>query len=95
MTTFVIGCLGAIIVLALFGSGVYVGWAVRTYIEERIDEKAEELRPATPSPQEMTPEQLQEFKEDQEAFGVMLHYSAEQAYGIEGNPLEQLAKKET
>ena len=95
MTTFVIGCLGAIIVLGLFGSGVYVGWAVRTYMEERIDEKAEELRPATPSPQEMTPAQIQRFREDQEAFETMLHYSSDMAYGITSDPLEQFAKKET
>ena len=93
--SFVIGFIGAIIVLGLFGSGMYFGWSMRTYMEERIDEKAEALRPAAPSPQEMTPEQIQRFREDQEAFETMLHYSSDMAYGIESDPLEQLAKKET
>lgn len=93
--SFVIGCLGAIIVLGLFFGGAYVGWSVRTYFEERVDEKVEDLRPELPSPTQMSPEQIQQFKEDQEAFETMLHYSSEQAYGVKVDPLSQLARKET
>ena len=92
--SFVVGALGGLFVFVLFVSGMYVGWAARSYFEERIEEKAEALRPAAPEIQPMTAEQIQEFKEDQEAFSTMLHYSPEQAYGITGDPLPKLTKKE-
>lgn len=90
--SFVIGCLGAVIVLGLFCGGMYVGWCVRTYFEERIDEKVEDLRPAAPVLPQLTDEQMTRMREDQEAFETMLHYSPEQAYGLKTDPLQSLMR---
>ena len=54
----------------------------------------EELTPAAPELPSPTDEQMRQFKEDQEAFEAMLHYSPEMAYGITGDPLRDAARRE-
>lgn len=90
--SFVVGILGGLLVVALVFSGAWIGWTARSYFEERIEEKAEALRPVSPMPA-LTDEQITELKEDQEAFSTMLHYSPEIAYGLKTDPLQSLMRK--
>ena len=89
MTAFLLGVLGALSVLALLSTGAIIGWKARTAYTAHL----EALRPPAPEPHEMTPEELERFRQDQEAFETMLHYSPEIAYGLQSDPLQEMARK--
>ena len=88
MTSFLFGVLGAFAVIVLLCTGAILGWKAHAFVlEHRAPEPAPQHTP--------TAEELRRFKEDQEAFEAMLHYSPEMAYGVTGNALQDAARKET
>jgi len=89
MTAFFIGVLGALTVLAPLCIGAFMGWKAHAAYTAHL----EALQPP-PEHEPPSAEQMRRFKEDQEAFEAMLHYSPEMAYGVTGDPLRDLAGKE-
>lgn len=88
MTSFLSGVLGALAVVVLLCTGAILGWKAHAFVwEHRAPEAAPQHTP--------TAEEIRRFKEDQEAFEAMLHYSPEMAYGVTGNALQDAARKET
>lgn len=90
MTAFFIGVLGALTVVVPLCIGAIIGWKAHSVYRSHL----EELAPAAPELPSPTDEQMRQFKEDQEAFEAMLHYSPEMAYGITGDPLRDAARRE-
>ena len=90
MTPFFLGVLVVVLVDGLFALGMWLGWSARIRYEKHL----ESLQPEAPEPQAMTPEQMEQFRQDQEAFETMLHYSPEIAYELITDPLQELARKE-
>ena len=88
MTYVLLGAVGAISVLLLFISGAIIGWTANVRYRQHL----EALRPAAAEPAKPTPEQLAQFKADQEAFEAMLHYSPEIAYGLQNDPLKAIER---
>lgn len=68
------GALGAILVLLLFATGVYVGYKIRVKIEAHEAER----RPKLETPEE---EERRRLIEDQKAFRTMMGYNADVAFG--------------
>ena len=66
---FLLGALGAIVVIALFALGVLVGWKAHK-------------RFARPKAEKVSDEDMKLMKAQQEAFRQMQNYTAEMAYGI-------------
>lgn len=64
---FMIGALGAVLVLLLLGAGTLLGWKLRG-----------RSRQTAPPPEE---EELRRLRAEQEAFRQLTHYSADVAYG--------------
>lgn len=71
MTYVIYGALGAILVLFLFATGIYVGYKLHTRFE-----KGGQNKPETPAEAER-----RRLIEDQNAFRVLMNYNAEMAYG--------------
>ena len=69
------GALGAILVLLLFATGVYVGYKIRVKIEAHEAER----RPKLETPEE---EERRRLIEDQKAFRTQMGYNADMAYGF-------------
>ena len=69
---FLIGAVGAVSVMLLFAAGVFTGWKLYEAADKRRVRK---------TAAELSDKQLQELKEQQEAFRQMQNYSVETAYG--------------
>jgi len=69
---FFIGAIGAVCVLLLFAAGVFLGWKLRG-----MDEKRKIRKTAA----ELSAQDLQLMKDQQEAFRMMQNYTPEMAYG--------------
>ena len=91
MSVFLFGAAGAISVLLLFIGGAIIGWKAHSKYTAHL----ESLRPAPVEHHTPTAEEMERFREDQEAFEAMLHYSPAMAYGIINDPLKEAARKET
>jgi hypothetical protein len=81
---FLIGMIGALLVVVLFGLGVFLGWSLRGMTREQ-PKPYEDGR----SPEEIAKERKR-LIEEQEAFRQQMEYNAETAYGMSGN--EELYK---
>ena len=78
---FVIGFLGALVALALFGAGCLLGWKLNDRLavsEQKVTAEA------------LTEKQKQRLKEEEEAWAALHNYSPEIAYGM---PLKSTAKE--
>ena len=71
MLNIVYGALGAVLVLLIFATGVYVGYKLNT-------------RMTTKAPKPETPEEAERRRliEDQKAFHTQMSYNTEMAYGL-------------
>ena len=66
----ILGALGALLFVAVFGGGVLTGWKAH----ERF------CRPTAKAPEE---EELKRLRAEQEAFRQLTHYNADIAYGVQ------------
>lgn len=71
MTYFLLGAAGTLAVLGLLSLGAFCGWKAR----ERFTAKAA---------QEVREEERRRVEEEQRAFGEMLNYNVNKAYGMTG-----------
>lgn len=76
--SFMIGCLGGLLIVGLFSAGVYAGWRVRGVVEEK---RTVVEQPEIPK---ADAEELRKLKEGQEAFHQLTNYTAEVAYAVGG-----------
>ena len=73
------GAVGALIAMALFIGGGFLGWFIRGRMERQKVRK---------TARDLTKREIQELKDQQEAFRQMQNYTPEIAYGY--NPKEEL-----
>lgn len=73
MQDFIFGALGVLLALAVLGLGFFGGWRARGMWERRIRRKSRE---------ELTEQQRRELLAEQRAFGAMMNYNADVAYGL-------------
>lgn len=78
---FVIGFLGALVALALFGAGTLLGWKLNESLTASAQKVTAEV---------LTEKQKQAVKDEQEAWMALHNYSAEIAYGM---PLKSTPKE--
>ena len=70
---FVIGFLGALVAMVLFGGGIVIGWLLNRYVDGNTQKVTAEA---------LTEKQKQRVKEEQEAWNQLHNYSVETAYGM-------------
>ena len=70
---FLLGFLGAVLAVALFGLGMYAEWKLR----ERACERQQKV-----TAEQLTEEQKRMLREEQEAWKALHNYSVEDAYNI-------------
>lgn len=75
---FVIGFLGALMAIALFGVGCLLGWKMNDRFNRKVTAEA------------LTEKQKQHIKEEEEAWAALHNYSPEIAYGM---PIKSTAKE--
>ena len=71
MTYFLLGAAGTLAVLGLVSLGAFCGWKAREQFQQK-------------SVQEVREEERRRIEEEQRAFGEMLGYNIETAYGMTG-----------
>lgn len=85
MAYLIYGAVGILTVLLLLFGGAFLGWKLHArYLAHNTRIVKEEY----------TEEQKRKFAADQAAWDAMMNYSVETAYGLTGNTLKELAKKE-
>ena len=69
---FLIGALGAILIIALFAAGVLLGWKL----------KAADVKRSKYETDPLTEQEARRLKDEQEAFSMIQNYNVEDAYGM-------------